>query len=452
MSAQPLSDRHSLPLLALAGCCSALLTMGIDSYPGYLNQYFLAPGLSYGVLIPLYFALYERAGSAWRLLAFLLTSIAASEASMCAAFLIRIVLPQNLNDPVTGSSAFAGGLVGGFVVLMAASILFGRSQDNPPVPRVLAASLAAGVLGVAGWSASRVLGPFILRVIKTIPGSWVPPVKDSFGLNWPESVSLYIVWQTGTALLLGWLVTGERAASAPDSLPLTAAPLRPRAPRTKIAFAGVFFCAVFGFLGWFVVRDEQVKRYLARSDQEFKTAAARRDKAFKQYIAEAPPVAGLPPIQALGAQHALILGDVAGFRAENPSARPCSQQPLFNGAVPEPACIIYEAYYTLLNQPEPLPRLYPLRISVMLTQYPDAAWARYRGRGYVSPLDNPQPVTLTSATRTDHIMRNTSENGAGTHASYAWPSGSIVVHVDGSIVILTDDFLRQYLAKYPSSL
>jgi hypothetical protein len=41
------------------------------------------------VLIPLYFALYERAGSAWRLLAFLLTSIAASEASMCAAFLIR---------------------------------------------------------------------------------------------------------------------------------------------------------------------------------------------------------------------------------------------------------------------------------------------------------------------------------------------------------------------------
>jgi hypothetical protein len=49
-------------------------------------------------------------------------------------------------------------------------------------------------------------------------------------------------------------------------------------------------------------------------------------------------------------------------------------------------------------------------------------------------------------------MRNTSENGAGTHASYAWPSGSIVVHVDGSIVILTDDFLRQYHAKYPSSL
>jgi len=169
-------------------------------------------------------------------------------------------------------------------------------------------------------------------VIKTIPGSWVPPVKDSFGLNWPESVSLYIVWQTGTALLVGWLVTGEREASAPDSLPLTAAPLRPRAPRTKIAFAGVFFCAVLGFLGWFVVRDEQVKRYLARSDQEFKTAAARRDKAFKQYIAEAPPVAGLPPIQALGAQHALILEDVAGFRAENPSARPCSQQPLFSGA------------------------------------------------------------------------------------------------------------------------
>lgn len=225
MSPQPLSGRHSLPLLALAGFCSALLTIGITSFPGYLNQYFLAPGLSFGLLIPLYFALYERAGSAWRSLAFLLASIAAFEASMCAAFLIRLLLPRNLNDPVTGPSAFAGGLVGGFIVLMAASILFGRSQNNPEVLRVLSASLAAGVLGVAGWYAGHVLRfPFILQV-KTIPG-------DS--PNGPESISLYIVWQTGTALLLGWVVAAERAASAPGSLPCTVAPHRPRASRTKM--------------------------------------------------------------------------------------------------------------------------------------------------------------------------------------------------------------------------
>ena len=59
---------------------------------------------------------------------------------------------------------------------------------------------------------------------------------------------------------------------------------------------------------------------------------------------------------------------------------------------------------------------------------------------------------FTSAARSDHIMRTTWVNGAGAQASYIWASGSIVVSVDVSAAGLTDDFLRRYLAKYPSSL
>lgn len=98
--------------------------MGLASSSSYLTRYFLAPGLSFGPFIPLYFMLYARVGSAWRFLAFLLASIAAFQASMCSAFILRLLLPANLNDPVTGPSLFAGGVVGGFTVLMAASILF----------------------------------------------------------------------------------------------------------------------------------------------------------------------------------------------------------------------------------------------------------------------------------------------------------------------------------------
>jgi hypothetical protein len=450
MSPQPLSARHSLLLLALTGCCSALLTMGLASLSGYLNHYFLAPGLSFGLLIPLYFALYERASSAWRFLAFLLASIAAFEASMCAAFLIRILLPGNMNDPVTGPSLFVCGLVGGFIVLMAGSILFGRSQDNPAVLRVFAASLPAGVLGVAGWYVGRVI-----LCLKTIPGSPVPPVNNFWQMNGPEFISLYIVWQTGTALLLGWLVTGVRAPSAPGSQPLTEAPLRPHASRTKIAIAGLFFCAVFGFLVWFVIYNVRVERFVARSEQESKSVAARRDQVFQQYIGETPPLDGLPPIQTLGAEQALILEDIAGFRPEHPNTvGSCSQ---FTSTVPQPPCFIYEVIYSLPNQPAPPPSSggvlwFPARINVRVTQYPNAAWARHKGRGYAAVLDNPQSVTVSSATRTDHVMRTTSENGAGKQASYVWPSGSIVVSVGGSAASLTDDFLRQYLAKYPSSL
>lgn len=410
--------------------------MGLASSSTYLTQYFLAPGLSFGLLIPLYFRVYARVGSAWTFLAFLLASIAAFQASMCAAFMMRLLLPANLNDPVTGPSLFAGGVVGGFIVLMAGSILFGRSQDNPAKLRVLSASLAAGVLGVAGWSAGRVLG---------LPPT---PVKDFWRLNGPGFFSLYAVWQIGTALLLGWVVICERAASAPDSPPFTTVPLPPRASRTRITLAGLFFCAVFCFLSWFVVSNVQGKREEAHRDQAFKRATEHRDQVFKQYLAETPPVAGLPPIQKLEVDQALILGDIGKFRPDRTATVEACP-------VPEPpcviSCVIYKVVYTLSNQPVPLPT-YPPRISVRLTQYSNAAWAQHLGRGYTSPLDNPESVAVTNATRTDHIMRTTWVNGTGTQVSYIWPSGSIVVRVDGNIASLTDDFLRRYLAKYPSSL
>ena len=91
-------------------------------------------------------------------------------------------------------------------------------------------------------------------------------------------------------------------------------------------------------------------------------------------------------------------------------------------------------------------------IRVRVTQYPNAAWARHKGRGYAGVLDDPQSATVTSGTRTDLVMRTTRVDGAGLQASYVWPSGSIVVQVDGRATSLPDDFLRQYLAKYPSSL
>ena len=173
---------------------------------------------------------------------------------------------------------------------------------------------------------------------------------------------------------------------------------------------------------------------------------------FKQYLAETPPVAGLPPIQKLDADQALILGDIGKFRPERTATvEACRQQPALNGTVPEPPCVIYRVVYTLSNQPVP-PPTYPPRISVRLAQYPNAAWAQHLGRGYTSPIDNPESVAVTNATRTDHIMRTTWVNGTGTQVAYIWPSGSIVVRVDGNTASLTDDFLRRYLAKYPSSL
>jgi hypothetical protein len=84
----------------------------------------------------------------------------------------------------------------------------------------------------------------------------------------------------------------------------------------------------------------QGEREATRRDQAFKSAAERRDQGFKQYLAETPPVADLPPIQKLDADQALILGDIGMFRPERTATVEARrQQSALNGTVPEPPCV-----------------------------------------------------------------------------------------------------------------
>jgi len=89
------------------------------------------------------------------------------------------------------------------------------------------------------------------------------------------------------------------------------------------------------------------------------------------------------------------------------------------------------------------------------TQLPNAEWGRYDVK-YPSPnivLDSPQSLTkVTKFSQT--IAQNTSmrySNGGGT-LCFLYLSGNFLVSVCYETPQVDEEFLKQYLEKYPSSL
>ena len=75
----------------------------------------------------------------------------------------------------------------------------------------LISALAGGVLALIGWCA----GPFVGAPAGGLVGhSYLTP---DFGPNVDNATSLFIVWQTGMALVLGLLLRRNNAVSSSES-------------------------------------------------------------------------------------------------------------------------------------------------------------------------------------------------------------------------------------------
>jgi len=175
---------------------------------------------------------------------------------------------------------------------------------------------------------------------------------------------------------------------------------------------------------------------------------ARRDAAYKRFLAEAPSVADLPRTEPLTPEQTLIVGEIAGLYPWAPMANSSGQlSPL------SPPAVDYSIGYTATKDPPPLS--VRRMVAVGVTQLPNAEWARYRVK-YPQPnvaIDSPQSLTNVSKFG-QTIVQNTFmryPNGDGT-LCFLWPSGNFVVFVYYETRQVNEEFLRQYLEKYPSSL
>ena len=94
-------------------------------------------------------------------------------------------------------------------------------------------------------------------------------------------------------------------------------------------------------------------------------------------------------------------------------------------------------------------------VAVRVTQLPNAEWARYRVR---YPMNNEavtNPGSLTDVVKFGQtVVQDTAmryPNGGGS-LCFLWPSNNMAISICYETPEVNEEFIRQYLEKYPSSL
>ncbi len=378
----------------------------------------------FGVVLAAHVWLYRGIRSPFCLIGFIVTCVAAYLLALPAMGVFLSLSRTPLWG--FGSMAFLGGVVGGAIVC--AGVFFFLASPQKPekfLLKALCISAACGFLGAFGWS----VGERLQGVPSRLP-SMLSPLSNNLNFY-----SVYIIWQTGAASLLGLLLSPQ---VKPASIPNAARP-ESVSPRTKMGRALVpvpaiaFFVLILVAGTWFgalEVRRDLVAHRLRRVEE-----AAQR-----QLVAERPSSERLPSIVPLPVERVLLLQPIDGH--------PCIR--CFE-AVPRPHYLAYLAGYA---QSETSPDGAPTFVSVEVRLYPNSPWAVYATKEFMWDWVARNPKVVKTVVKFGYkVIMNTlmrGSNGDGQLYFY-WASGSRFVRVTFQGAE-DDDFLKEYLAGYPSTL
>ncbi len=203
--------------LSLAGLFSGLLTAFCSKSGGQLWNALL-PGVAFGALISgglVMCGILQSIGKATRIIAL---TIAAYIVSNLVATAVQLALlpfiPESqqwsMGHPMTESpiAVFAGGAIGGFLILYGIVILLHPKTERRGLEaKILLCSSASGALGVIGWALGPSLGMALWSVSHAL--HLTAPTETYQNAAYGGTgyqYSLYPVWQSGTAVLLGVLL------------------------------------------------------------------------------------------------------------------------------------------------------------------------------------------------------------------------------------------------------
>lgn len=165
--------------LAAAGFASALISLPFNKE--------LILGAIFGTVLVVYFLLFEGFRTPARFLTFILACSAAYPLAILAVIFNGLTAPASLD--ITLAQFFVAGGVGAFVVLLPGMLLFGPAEmRGDTLGLAFFGSLGGGILGLLGGELDRAIGP----------------QKGDFG------ASVFLVWQSGVALMLGLLLKWGR--------------------------------------------------------------------------------------------------------------------------------------------------------------------------------------------------------------------------------------------------
>jgi hypothetical protein len=411
-----IDDRWFLPV---EGLVSGLVTSLLLHLP-YTFEFL---GLAFGAVLAAHVWIFRGIRSPFRLIGFIATCVVAYLLSVSVpGVFLRISTSGTLESRVI----FPAGVVGGAVVCVGVFFFL-----QPPkkvakfLLKALCISAACGLLGVFGWSIGERLQGMPLQ----------PSHMPSQLPNNLTFYSLFIVWQTGAASLLGLLLSKEQTFVA---APIAARP-QPVSIRTKVGRrvwsipAVAFFALILAAGAWLITPE--IRRDLVAHRMRVVNEAAQR-----QLAAERPSSENLPSIVPLPVERVLLLAPIDGH--------PCIR--CFE-AFPRSHYLPYLAGYA---QSATSPKGAPTFAGVEVRLYPNSAWAVYATKEFMWDwvAENPKAVTTVVKFGYKVVMNTLSRRPDGKGELYFyWPSGSrfVLVTFQGSE---DDEFLKEYLAGYPSTL
>jgi hypothetical protein len=412
-------DRWFLPV---EGLVSGFLTCLTTALPfGLGPAVFLFVGFVFGIVISTHVRLFRGERSAFRLIGFITTCTVAYTVSVFATMWSPF-RPQFLNfsgtssGTVDSSQFFTGGFLGAAIVCAGIYFFLAPSKNWLKfLLKTLCISVMCGFLGVLGWAFGEQL--------------WNARFLPGFGANLSFYV-LYMIWQTGAAPLFGLLL-------APQQTPVVASAVgRPVyvPPRTKTArtmpsvAATIFLVLIVATLAGFIVRQVRGDR----AGRRMQAARQVADQAAQQRLAAAEP-----PVEQV-----LLVKSIAGH--------PCGRN--FKWKVPGRYFVGYTAEY---KRSETASDDEVSFADAEVRLYSNSEWAVYATKqGIASNLEAENPKAVTTVIRFGNkVIMNTlwryPDGGGDLH--FYWASGNRFVQVTFHAPE-DDEFLKEYLALYPSAL
>jgi hypothetical protein len=321
------------------------------------------------------------------------------------------------------------GFLGALLVNSASLLLLSPVRGWRTLAKAAAWACAGAFLGFLAAELSDSVGAGIALVVGDPPSASMG--TNDYYLNF---YCAFVIWQTGMALLFPVMLPHAEAVPPRQSQPSAAAP-----SAAKLGILGkLFFVCVFavlGILGYSVARS----RYRTWNLQRQSDKLAR----------ETPPVANLPVIAPRPLEQMLILHEVSGYAETSATMHILPAQRADTGVKPEQrtvaGSIVYRVEYEKAGSTGgPADNF---KASATVSEFPNDEWAKYQLQN--GPVYGGQNLyrASTRTTKFGQTVLMISEPDL----CVFWPSSNklVVVNYPGQ---QAEEILRQYLARYPSSL
>ncbi len=420
------SRKRSISILGCAGVISGILTIHPPLPRNFLPDVGIYVGVIFGIILAICLWVFYRPRLIGRAVAVVVSSTVAYIVAFFSTFWAYMFVPHPAFDFGTRNNTnppsyvmFVGGVIGALILSTTVLLLY-RDETTKLRQGIQLCTLGGGVLGVFGYS----LGALFFG-------------QDSKPGDIPGLIPLYVVWQAGMGCLLAaylpapvWVWSKRTRPSNLRPAQLDAPP--PEGHALRIPLWGRLFIALLA---------ASLVSYVARVT--WVTHNFRRQQAeFTRYLLAHPTLQNLAPVAPMSNEQAVLLHPIADRTAQLLSR-------LNNAAIGnQPASVTFTACYMRLDY---RCEANPADVKVQVSQWPGSRWSTYElegmhygnGAGYFT-----HPKRVQKFGNTIMADENPKDPGKG---RFYWTSGVVLIVVE-SDVSDSDEFIREYLKRYPSSL